>query len=186
MIVASSLPVFLDPAPRVCLTAGGILIHQDRVLLVRHKKLGFWLNPGGHLESGELPHQTAEREFFEETGIKVRAVQRGFFPNHTESDVAYTPIPIVANLHWISQENYLARTRGERVSAQTQADWGQRGCEQHYGQLFLVEPIVGVELQHDPAEVTDIAWFSESEVADLETKNSIKHEVAEAFKVWRN
>lgn len=41
----------------------------DRVLLHRHKRLGIWLQPGGHLEPGEAPWDAALRETFEETGV---------------------------------------------------------------------------------------------------------------------
>ncbi len=64
--------------PKICFTAGGILIHHNKVLLIKHKKLNMWLTPGGHVDERELPHQTAEREFLEETGIKVKAVEPFF------------------------------------------------------------------------------------------------------------
>lgn len=40
--------------------------------------MGIWLNPGGHIESGELPHEAAEREFYEETGVFVEAYWTNF------------------------------------------------------------------------------------------------------------
>ena len=36
------------------------------------KKLGLWLQPGGHLDSGEAPSDAALREAGEETGLPVR------------------------------------------------------------------------------------------------------------------
>ncbi len=53
---------------KICYTACGALIHKQKALLVKHKKLGIWLAPGGHMEEGEFPHQAAEREFWEEAG----------------------------------------------------------------------------------------------------------------------
>lgn len=42
----------------------------DRVLLLRHKKLGRWLQPGGHADPGERSGDAvALREAIEETGI---------------------------------------------------------------------------------------------------------------------
>jgi len=43
-----------------------------RVLLHRHKRLARWLQPGGHLDAGELPWQAAVRETCEETGLTAR------------------------------------------------------------------------------------------------------------------
>jgi 8-oxo-dGTP pyrophosphatase MutT (NUDIX family) len=42
--------------------------HAEQVLLVRHRVLG-WVNPGGHLDLGELPVVGAARELLEETGV---------------------------------------------------------------------------------------------------------------------
>ena len=46
-----------------------VLDERSRVLLHRHKRLGRWLQPGGHLDPGELPWQAAVRETREETGL---------------------------------------------------------------------------------------------------------------------
>lgn len=40
-----------------------------RVLLHRHKRLGIWLQPGGHVDGAETPAQAARRETLEETGL---------------------------------------------------------------------------------------------------------------------
>src|SRR3989338_4811759 len=42
-----------------------------KTLLLKHKKLGVWLPPGGHVEPNELPHEAALREVLEETGLSV-------------------------------------------------------------------------------------------------------------------
>jgi 8-oxo-dGTP pyrophosphatase MutT (NUDIX family) len=52
--------------------------HSGRVLLIFHKRLGTWLPPGGELEPGETPLEAAERELFEETGL------RGTLPRTSE------------------------------------------------------------------------------------------------------
>ena len=41
-------------------------------LMVNHKKLGKWVQPGGHIELNEDPEEASLREVFEETGIKVK------------------------------------------------------------------------------------------------------------------
>ncbi|WP_122531347.1 NUDIX hydrolase [Pseudomonas viridiflava] len=42
---------------------------QRRALLIHHAALGIWIQPGGHVDPGELPVQAALRETLEETGI---------------------------------------------------------------------------------------------------------------------
>ena len=55
------------------LTASGIVFDpSDRmILLMHHRGLDRWLQPGGHLDAGELPLEAARREIFEETGVTV-------------------------------------------------------------------------------------------------------------------
>lgn len=51
-------------------TGSGIVLGPAGVLLHRHKRLGIWLQPGGHLEPGETPWAAARRESEEETGLR--------------------------------------------------------------------------------------------------------------------
>lgn len=46
-----------------------VLDDRGRVLLHRHKRLGIWLQPGGHVDPGESVAQGAIRETREETGL---------------------------------------------------------------------------------------------------------------------
>ncbi len=46
------------------------------VLLIRHTKGRHISFPKGHVEPGETESQTAEREIFEETGLRVRVDRR--------------------------------------------------------------------------------------------------------------
>ena len=42
-----------------------------KILLVKHKKYGRWVQPGGHIEHDEFPEEAAVREAYEETGLKI-------------------------------------------------------------------------------------------------------------------
>lgn len=53
-------------------TGSAIVVDETgRILLHRHKRLGRWLQPGGHLDPGEDPAQAAVRETREETGLSA-------------------------------------------------------------------------------------------------------------------
>ncbi len=58
----------LDP---VHVTGSAIVVGPRGVVLLRHKRLGFWLQPGGHIDRGETPWEAALREAREETGLHV-------------------------------------------------------------------------------------------------------------------
>ena len=54
---------------------GAVVIHEDRVLLIRRSKeplRGRWLVPGGTVEWGETLEDALVREVQEETGLTVR------------------------------------------------------------------------------------------------------------------
>lgn len=56
--------------------AGGVLIKDDRALLVRRTQnpgKGNWINPGGFVEQTDHLDEAVVREFSEELGIQVRA-----------------------------------------------------------------------------------------------------------------
>jgi 8-oxo-dGTP pyrophosphatase MutT (NUDIX family) len=52
-------------------TAAAIVVDGERVLLHRHKRLGRWLQPGGHVDPGEGAPDAALRETLEETGLRA-------------------------------------------------------------------------------------------------------------------
>jgi len=51
-----------------------IIVYDDqrRILLARHGDTGVWVAPGGAIEPGERPAETAVRETEEETGLIIR------------------------------------------------------------------------------------------------------------------
>ena len=53
-------------------TGSAIVVGPRGVVLLRHKRLGLWLQPGGHIDPGEMPWDAALREAAEETGLAVR------------------------------------------------------------------------------------------------------------------
>lgn len=70
-------------------TASAIVVDCEHayVLLLLHRRLGIWLQPGGHLEPGETPPQTAIRELFEECDVVAPVVP--------------TDVPLEIDLHSI-------------------------------------------------------------------------------------
>jgi 8-oxo-dGTP pyrophosphatase MutT (NUDIX family) len=59
-------------ADRVHVTASAIVAGVRGTVLHRHRRLGRWLQPGGHVDPGERVEETAVREVLEETGLGAR------------------------------------------------------------------------------------------------------------------
>lgn len=74
-------------------TASAIVIGRRGTVLHRHKRLGLWLQPGGHIDAGELPAEAVLREVREETGLDASHPADG--PNLFHVDVH----PAGAHLH---------------------------------------------------------------------------------------
>ena len=63
---------FEEAADPVHVTGSALIVGERGIVLHRHKRLGIWLQPGGHVDPGESPWDGAMREAREETGLPVR------------------------------------------------------------------------------------------------------------------
>jgi 8-oxo-dGTP pyrophosphatase MutT (NUDIX family) len=68
---------FDEHADPVHVTGSAIVVGPRGVVLLEHKRLGFWLQPGGHIDPGESPWDAALRESREETGLDVAFADLG-------------------------------------------------------------------------------------------------------------
>jgi 8-oxo-dGTP pyrophosphatase MutT (NUDIX family) len=111
-------------------TASGLVVSPDRssLLLVHHRRLGRWVQPGGHIDPGDgTPLEAARREVLEETGVATTPLVEALFaidihgipsrgpePGHEHFDLRFaltgvtdevTPADEVRDAVWASWED---------------------------------------------------------------------------------
>ncbi|MGC8629259.1 MAG: NUDIX hydrolase [Candidatus Micrarchaeia archaeon] len=145
-------------ALKKCIVAGCIITKEGKVLLVRHKKLGVWLYPGGHVEENEQPHEAAKREAFEETGMRVRLVSCGGI-KISAKEAKSLPMPFVILL--------------EHVPYKT-------GAHSHFDLVYVARPIGG-KATLNKKESTSIGWFSKEQIPRLKTFENVKEVLLKFF-----
>ena len=59
------------------LTVSGFVVHEGRVALHWHRKIGAWLPAGGHIEPGEDPVEATLREVREEFCVEAEVLSQG-------------------------------------------------------------------------------------------------------------
>ncbi len=136
-------------------TATAYIIHEAKVLLIPHPKLGKWLPPGGHVELNETPPECACREALEETGLEIEIIPQ-------------------ENI-WVDEWNAKSFERPYLCLLENIPAHGAKPAHQHMDFIYLAKP-TGGSLSHDAK------WFSLEEVETLtddemfgETKKTLRH-----------
>lgn len=134
------------------LTAAAFVVAAggDRVLLVHHRKLHRWLQPGGHAEAGESAGEAvALREVLEETGIEGVAL-------HEKA-----PRPLDVDVHAIPAH-------------------GADPAHAHLDLRYLVVAPAGCVIRLAPDESTDLRWFAWEELDGLDLDPGLRRGLAKA------
>jgi 8-oxo-dGTP pyrophosphatase MutT (NUDIX family) len=104
-------------------TASGFVLapQRDALVLVHHRKLDRWLQPGGHLEASDADIlAAARREVLEETGLAdLELCGAGSFDLDVHALPQLGPEP--AHEHFDVRFLFTARTRALQLSAESKA-----------------------------------------------------------------
>jgi 8-oxo-dGTP pyrophosphatase MutT (NUDIX family) len=91
---------------KYCFVATAYVVRGGKTLLLKHKKLGLWLAPGGHIDEGETPDEAALRELKEETGLEGEFVVPTRGPNPANGHVEYLHPPQLVQVEVIPNHNH--------------------------------------------------------------------------------
>lgn len=88
-------------------TVSGVLVHGDKTLLIRHKKLPIWAPPSGHVELNQTPIEALYAEILEEAGIDrshLRLISNSpeELPPDQLTDSERIAVPFEINVHHIA------------------------------------------------------------------------------------
>lgn len=116
-----------------------------KMLLVHHRKLGKWLQPGGHIERFENPVEAAIREVNEETGVDIRSLKNKV--RIIDDEGTFLPLP-----KYLMEQTIPAKNKQPKHF--------------HLDVNYVIE-IPEQKLQHDARESYDIGWFTKKEALQL-------------------
>jgi 8-oxo-dGTP pyrophosphatase MutT (NUDIX family) len=138
--------------PEGHLTGSAITVSADgaRVLLLHHRKLDRWLQPGGHGDPGETTgEEVALREAFEESGIAGLALHPS------------APRPLDVDVHDIPAR-------------------GSEPAHEHLDLRYLVVAPRGATVAPDLAELHEIRWVAWDETDALSPDHGLRRALAKA------
>ena len=86
---------------KIDFTVAIFVVHDEKILLIHHRKLDKWLPLGGHIELDEDPEAAALREAREESGLDVELI--GERPPTTEPGTRALIAPRFLDIHRIHE-----------------------------------------------------------------------------------
>jgi ADP-ribose pyrophosphatase YjhB (NUDIX family) len=147
-------------------SATGIVFNEnDEILLIKHKKLGVWLPPGGHVDENELPEEAVIRDIFEETGVRAEIVSRkkGLPLMADENRCMELETPFVVLLEDISGN----------------------GTHYHIDNIFVCRALNSqLSLNHNEAE--KIGWFPYRHIRRMDTFDNVVKVIMAAMQEKEN
>ena len=105
-------------------TSSAFVVSPDysKFLLIFHKKLGFWMQPGGHIENNETIKESALREAIEETGyLNLKILSNEIYDIDIHKIPAFNNEP--SHYHYDIRYLFWAENLESNSKAEEQFEW---------------------------------------------------------------
>jgi 8-oxo-dGTP pyrophosphatase MutT (NUDIX family) len=136
------------------------IVHENKVLLIHHKKLDLWLPPGGHIEENETPDEAVEREVREELGLDVEILNRNDIPMKGNI-VKQLAVPFYVNVHNV-------------------------GDHDHCCFFYLCSLKESKDVIINKSELKDFSWFSPEELSQKHIPADVRNIALKAFELYNS
>lgn len=147
--------------PRHSVSAGAAVIREDgKVLAIKRRDNGAWVQPGGIVELDEDPRDTVRREVFEETGVHVEPEElTGIYKNMVRGVVSlvFRCRPVGGDAHSTAEAVEVAWLSPREVRARMAEAFAVRLLDALSGEGPFVRVHDGVNLLPDPCEVESLS-----------------------------
>ena len=144
------------------LVVAGYLIHNNKLLLIHHKKLDIWIPPGGHIDKNETPDDALRREFKEELNLEIELLNRNDVPpgGNIKKQLA---VPFYVNVHSVKDHDHC--------------------CFFYLCELKNEECLKNLKINE--REIKDYNWFSLEELEADHIPEDVKNIAKKAFELYK-
>lgn len=148
-------------------TVTGYLVHEDKTLLIKHKKLPLWVAPSGHVELNQSPIEALYAEIKEEAGIDESQLElvdthprpAQFTPSATATSL---PLPFDLEQHPVGDT-----------------------AHQHINLSYVLKSRTN-HVEPGPGESNTFKWFTLDELREFgDTNDSVKSAASYAIEYVR-
>jgi len=142
------------------LVVSGYIIHEDKVLLIHHRKSGLWLPPGGHMDFQETPDRALKREIKEELNIDVDLLNM-------------IPVSIKGNIK-------------QQLANPFHVNIHSAGDHEHCCFFYVCLPKNLDAFKIDQGEIIDYCWHTMDDLSKKHVPIDVKNIGLKAFDVYNN
>ncbi len=139
------------------LVVEGYILHDDKILLIHHKKLDIWIPVGGHIDSNETPDEALIREVKEEIGMDIEILNKSDMP--IVGNVKYNlAIPFDVNVHSVKDHDHCC--------------------------FFYACKAINPEKLKINNELKNFAWFSIDDLNQEHVPADVRNQGRRVFELW--